>query len=732
MESVKEYDKKIVNKYRGVLRTCHADLTREDLKEIRKAFNLCYESTVYAEPFLGDIFMLYPLSVGRIISSELGLGPKSIISSFLYPCVKHGYLDMEIVKNNFKHPVPAVVESLVRISSYDKLNNVAQADHFRKLILSVSKDLRVILVKLSERLWIMRHLHRFTSHTRLVIAKEVSHIYAPLAHRFGLYIIKTELDDLALRYLEPEPYKMIERKLKDTTSKRNRFIRKFVEPIKSDLNRLGFDYEIKGRTKSVYSIWNKMKKQDVEFDEVYDIFAIRIILNTQLRDEKTDCWAVYSLVSNHYQPNPGRMRDWISIPKSNGYESLHTTVLVPGGKWVEVQIRTKRMDEIAEKGLAAHWRYKEGGEEDMKFEKWIASIRDIIEASNEDTLSLIENVDLQAYEDEVFVFTPKGELKKYPQGAIVLDFAFDIHTDIGATCTGAKVNNINVPIRYELKNGDEVEIITAKSQKPKIEWLDIVKTSRAKSKIKQIVLKDKNKDAEVGKEILARRCKNWKIDLTDTTLHKLLKKFGFENAVDFYLAIANGRLDLSELKKHVRNETEHLPDAQSKPLPNQLVKLKNTEKKDHILIDDLSDRVDYKLAQCCKPVFGDPILGFVSVSEGIKIHRNNCINISQLKEKYPYRIVNVSWTKSEKKTKYPTVISINGYDDMGLVNRISSIISQELKVEMQSISFESKNGIFSGKITILVHDTDYLDVLIEKIRKIKGVLNVSRYEETGV
>lgn len=729
MEVSKEYDTRIVNKYRGVLRTCHAALSKEDIRDIRKTFNLCYESTQLADPFLGESFILYPLSVGRIISSELGLGSQSIISAFLYPCVKHGYLTMEDVRKHFSHPIPDVVESLVRISSYDKHNNIAQADHFRKLIVSVSRDLRVILIKLSERLWIMRHLHRFTKRAQDAIASEVAHVYAPLAHRFGLYKLKTELDDLSLQFQEPERYQYIERKLKETTAKRNRFIRKFTEPIRIDLDRLGFDYEIKGRTKSVYSIWNKMKKQEVEFDEVYDIFAIRIILNTSLRDEKTDCWAVYSLVTNHYQPNPGRMRDWISIPKSNGYESLHTTVLVPGGKWVEVQIRTSRMDEIAEKGLAAHWKYK-GGAEDLKFEKWIASIRDIIEETKEDSLSIVENVDLQAYEEEVFVFTPKGELKKYPQGAVVLDFAFDIHSDIGACCTGARVNNMNVPIRYELKNGDEVEIITARTQKPKTEWLDIVKTSRAKAKIKQIIRKEKFSEAEVGKEIFSRRCKNWKLDITDTLMNGLLKKFTFSHAVDFYLAIANGRLDLSEVKKYMITLSEESKEHPAEfHEPQKLVKVKTPKENEYILVDELTGRVDYKLAQCCNPVMGDVILGFVSVSEGIKIHRKNCLNVQHLKSQYPYRILQAKWTGTQCDVKYPTTLEVNGYDDMGLVNRISSLISQEFKIEMQSIAFESKNGLFYGKITILVSDTNYLDKLILHIRKLKGIIRIVRHEE---
>ncbi len=724
---------KIVSRYRTILKAVKGDLSKKEVGEIRKAMNRALDLSQGKPDFLGEAYVFYPMGIARILAKEIGLGRMTLISAFLYLFVKEGRLSLADIKEEFGEQIHTIVDGLVQIPVADSSLSIMQAENFRQFIFTVSKDVRVILIKLAERLYIMRRLHRFNTVQQKAVAEEVSVLYAPLAHRLGLYQIKTELEDLALKYQEPEVFKSIEAKLKKTTSRRNKFIRKFIEPIKEQLLKEHFDFEIQTRAKSIHSIWNKMKSQDVEFEEVYDLFAIRIILHNTLKDEKSDCWSVYSVVTNIYQPNPRRLRDWISVPKSNGYESLHTTVVGPGGKWVEVQIRTERMNEVAEKGLAAHWKYK-GGNDNQRLESWMNRVREFLESAETES-DLVDQMKLNIYDDEVFVFTPKGDLRKYPKGASVLDFAFDIHSDIGAACTGAKINNRNVPIRHRLHNGDQIEIMTSKTQKPKSDWLEYVITSKAKTKIKQLLRQDQLKEAENGQEMIKRRFKNWKISYNDVNINKLLAFFKLSKAVDLYYNVAVGKIEITEIKEVFDKENgdfHALPNAKEVEHNIEVDKpLKKASTDDFLIIDNQIENVDYKLAKCCNPIMGDPIFGFVTVSEGIKIHRKNCPNAQQLLLRYPYRVVNARWTEADGKASamYETKIRITGYDDMGIVNNISNIISKDLRVYMRSVSFDSNNGLFDGKISLLVKDKEHLTSLMDKIANVKGVNDVVRYED---
>ncbi len=720
--------KRIVNKFRGLIRDSRPHIDSEGQKVVRRAFQIAAELSINKARKLDNPFILYPLGIARIAAREIGLGPKSIASSILYYFYKEGDISKNKIKLHFGSKVLSLVEGLSRIDDIDTQNGTMQADNFRKLLLSISSDIRVILIKLAERLYVMRKLIKSPREEWKHIAEESTMLYAPLAHRLGLYTMKTELEDIALKYIEPGVYNTLENKIKKTTAKRTRYIHRFIKPIKETLTKQGYSYEIKGRTKSISSIWHKMKKKQVEFDEVYDLFAVRIILKGLKTDEKTACWNVYSMITNTYQPNPRRLRDWISIPKSNGYESLHTTVIGPGGKWVEVQIRTERMNEIAEKGLAAHWGYK-GGKRDGNLDKWLNKIRDVLESTEQQS---IDDIKLSLYTEEIFAFTPKGELKKFPKGASVLDFAFDIHSDIGYTCTGARVNNRIVPIRYIINNGDKVEIITAKTQRPKLDWLDIVVTSKAKTKIKEGLKKEKFTEAESGKEMIKRRFKNWKIPYDDKNLNKLLEHYQYNNLTNLYFDVARGKIEMNQIKNllvgHEEQETarqNEKPDINIEPIQ----KSKLAKQDDYLVIDENINNVDYKLAKCCNPVFGDKIFGFVTVSEGIKIHRENCPNAQQLLSKYEYRVVKARWTRKKDHGMYTAVVDLSGMDNFGIVNNISTVLSQELKINMNSIAIDSDNGMFEGSISVMVKDREHLESLMKRLNKVNGVLKVKRHED---
>jgi guanosine-3',5'-bis(diphosphate) 3'-pyrophosphohydrolase len=717
----------MTNKYRGLLRVSRNLLNNEGIKEVRKAFKLAYEASRDHPPVNGEPYINHCIAIARICAEEIGLGRTTIICSLLYNCVHDGHISVSEIKKNFGNNIAAIIGDLSRISSIDTKNTADQAENFRKLLLSLVTDVQVILVKLAERLQVMRTLPAYPETLHFSIATETFYLYAPLGHRLGLYNLKSELEDISLKYTDPVSYNAISRKLEETASARNKFIREFIQPIKDELAKQELQFEIKGRLKSVYSIYNKMRKQGVEFEEVYDIFAIRIILDTDIKSEKADCWRVYSVVTDLYQPNPLRMRDWISVPKSNGYESLHTTVVTSSGKWVEVQIRTERMNEIAEKGLAAHWKYK-GGQVDQGLDGWLAEVREVLEAPESEANDFLDTLKPSLYSKEIFVFTPSGDLKKLPVEATVLDFAFDIHSNLGSACVGAKVNNKSVPIRHVLHNGDKVEILTSKAQKPKSDWLSFVVTSKAKNKIKTFLKEELQKSAEQGKEILLRRLRNWKLEFNDNNLKKLLKYYKLKSVTDLYAAIADEKLDVSECKELLQDKPEGIktPEKIEEEVIEKIIKTHSPRSDDFLVIDEKLDNLDYKLSKCCSPIFGDPIFGFVTINEGVKIHRVNCPNAEYIISKFGYRVVKARWTRTDGSALYQADIKVVGIDDIGLVSRISDVISKDLKVNMRSMSMNKNDGMFEGFITLFVKDTEHLDTLINKLKKVKGVLSANR------
>ena len=723
----------IVNKYRGLLRFCRRCLGPDEQRHIRKAFNIALNAHLLKKRDSGDPYIVHPLAVARIAVEEIGLGATSVIAALLHETVKEGVNNFQDIEITFGNPVRNIVEGLTKMSGLSAMNTSMQAENFRKLLLTFSTDVRVILLKLADRLENMRNLEHSSLERQILASSEVFYLYAPLAHRLGLYTIKSEMEDLSMKYTNPEIYTDILNKLRNTTTARNRFIREFTEPLKKELSQQGFNYEIKGRTKSVYSIWNKMKKQQAEFSEVYDIFAIRIILDSELKDEKPDCWRVYSVVTDFYQPNTNRMRDWISVPKSNGYESLHTTVVGPGGKFVEVQIRTRRMDEIAEKGLAAHWKYKDGAPE-KGLGEWLTHIREILENPEPSALEFVDNFKLNLYSEEVFVFTPNGDLKRFPAGATVLDFAFEIHTDVGSQCLGAKVNGRNVPIKQVLQNGDQISIHTSKNQTPKIDWLNWVVTAKARTKIKLSLKEAKQVDSDAGKELLNRRLKNWKIELPDKIKTKILKHFKVKTSFDFYYLIGTGRIDPAEVKVLIiklDNREKNIIDTASvvKEITDESISVRQTDKSPDILIIDKNlNNIDYKFAPCCNPVFGDQIFGFVSVTGGIKIHRISCPNAPSMLSRYDYRIVKAQWTSSTETTSFQVMIKLSGIDEVGIVNKISDVVSKDLKMTLRSISIDSRDGMFEGVIRVIIKNKSQLDLLIHKLNRVKAVLKAARLD----
>lgn len=718
--------KQLVNRYRGLLRACKNNVSTDDKRLTSKAFKEIVGLYQEKRSSNGEPYVFHIINVARICIDDIGLGGTSIIAALLYETITDKLRNIVEIEKHYSPTIATIVDGLNKLASLDLKNPVSQADNFRELILTLSNDARVILIKLADRLEKMRSLSGIQKSTQLKIAWETFHLYAPLAHRLGLYRLKSELEDLAMKYTNEEDYKKILKKLKNTTARRNKFIKDFIEPIESELKKRNLDFEIKGRPKAVYSIWKKMQKQGVGFDEVYDVFAIRVILNSPPQNEKSDCWQVYSIITDSWHPNPERLRDWISVPKSNGYESLHTTVVGPEGKWVEVQIRSKRMDDVAERGLAAHWKYK-GIKQDKGLDQWVSKVRELLETPSNTPEDLVDHFKLNLYQKEIFAFTPNGDLKKYPQGATVLDFAFDIHSDIGSKCVGAKVNGRNVPIKQILQNGDVVEIITSKNQRPKTDWLQIVVTGKAKAKIKQCLREEKNKQLSIGKEMLFRRLKNWKISDTDEAVNILRKHLKLKNSAMLFEYISLEKVNLSDLKSILiqPEKQEIVPEVVDEKKPKTQEKSKSIST-DYLVIDEKLVNIDYKLAKCCNPIFGDSIFGFVTIKDGIKIHRTNCPNAAQLHEKYGYRIVNAKWKESKSEASFQTTIKVIGFDELGMINKISEIISKDLKVNMRSFSINSSNGLFEGRIQVYVTDTKHLDMLLYKLTKIKGVQKAIR------
>lgn len=723
----------ITRRYRSLLRASARSRSAADRKRLRKAFDVSVEAHKDMRRKSGEPYIYHPIAVAKIVAEEIGLDTISIVCALLHDTVEDTYITLEDIESMFGKKEKQIIDGLTKISGVFDQTSSAQAENFRKMLLTLSDDVRVILIKLADRLHNMRTLDSMAREKQLKIASETLFMYAPLAHRLGLYNIKTELEDLSLKYTEPEAYNEIQTKLQKTQAVRTRFVNKFMVPIKKELEKEGFEFEIKGRTKSVFSIWNKMQNKQVSFEEIYDVFAIRIIIDSAPKSEKADAWKVYSVVTDFYQPNPDRLRDWISIPKGNGYESLHTTVMSPTGKWVEVQIRSRRMDEIAEKGFAAHWKYKEGDEKasENNLDHWLAQIRDVLESDSDDALEFIDNFKLNLFSEEIYIFTPNGDLKTLPKSSTALDFAYHIHSQIGDSCIGAKVNHRLVPLSHELKSGDQVEILTSKKQKPKEDWLRYVVTASAKQKIRQALKEEKKQVAGMGKEMIERKFKALGVTFESPNLIELENYFGVQSTIELYFQIAKGRFDLKKLKGykvengriHFDKNTPEQPTRKDEPKLSTPVPGKH----DTLLIGDDNQSMEYTLANCCNPIPGDEVFGFVTVSDGIKIHRTNCPNAEHLMSHFAYRIIRARWASKEL-TQFEVGIRFTGIDDMGLVNKITSIISSNMHVNMKSISFESNDGIFEGKVRVLVHDTDHLSSLMEKLRNVEEVLTVDRAE----
>ena len=720
--------KEILNAFRGLLRALK-DRTKEDTAIIRKAFDVAVDAHKEMRRKSGEPYIFHPIAVARICVDEMGLGATAVVCALLHDTVEDTHITLEDVEDLFGEKVRLIIDGLTKIPEVFDENASVQAENFRKMILTISDDIRVVLIKLADRLHNMRTLASMRQDKQIKIASETKFLYAPLAHRLGIYTVKNELEDLAFRYTEPDIYQDIQTKLKSTKDVRDRFVRKFVNPIREALTQEGYIYKVKVRTKSISSIARKIKTKGVPFEEVYDIFAIRIIVETPPEFEKPDCWRIYSIVTDFYQPSPDRLRDWISTPRANGYESLHTTVMSPTGKWVEVQIRSSRMDEIAEKGLAAHYRYKESKSNESKFDRWISEIRDLMESPDVSAMDFINEFKLNLFTEEIYIFTPKGDLRVLPTSSTILDFAYDIHTDIGDKCIGAKVNNKLMPLSYELQSGDQVAIITSSKQKPNEEWLKFVATARAKQKIKSSLNEERKIIAKDGKEILTRKFKQHNIRFIGDNVTVLEKYYKISTATELYFQVAKGKIDLSKLRE-IENKAGILNLEKKIAKPRKARKRdsaisKVNQKADTIIIGEDFKDIDYRMAACCSPIPGDDVFGFITISEGIKIHRYNCSNAEHLMSKMAYRCIKARWKSKERKENLASIV-VRGIDRMGIVNRITEIISNQHNINMKSISFETEDGIFEGNMKVMVYDTEHLNQLMTKFEQVEGVQRVSR------
>ena len=738
MKDYSESDKKIILKsYRGLLRASKKfRTTPEDTAYIRKAFNYAADAHRSMRRKSGEPYITHPIAVARICTEEIGLGATSIACALLHDTVEDTDVTLEDIETIFGRREKRIIDGLTKISGAFDLTTSDQAENFRKMILTLPDDVRVIFIKLADRLHNMRTLGSMRKDKQLKIASETLFLYAPLAHRLGLNAVKTELEDLALKFKEPEAYNEISVKLRKSQEIRARFISQFISPLKKELDKTGLEYTIKGRPKSVYSIYNKIKKKKVTFEEIYDLFAVRIILHSKPEDEKTDCWRVYSIITDFYRPNPDRLRDWITNPRSNGYESLHTTVMSPTGKWVEVQVRTERMDEIAEKGMAAHWKYKDSKKKlENKFDSWINKIRDLVENNETDTLDFIDDFKLNLYAEEIYVFTPNGELRTLPKNATALDFAFEIHGDIGKKCIGAKVNFKLVPLSHELSSGDQVEIITSNKQMPKEAWLEFVVTSKARTNIKQSLKEEQKQIAEMGKEMLKRKFSALKVNYTDKNVSELLKLYEFKTQLDLNYQIAKGKIDLSKIKNLVvkgGNLKFEKSKSKEKEKDNKITEIREIISsfggktgESIILGDESLKQVDYTIAKCCSPIPGDEVFGFLTINEGIKIHRTSCPNAVQLMSNYAYRVLKAKW-KSQTLKEFSVGVEFTGIDGMGILHSLTSLVTSSLNINIKSLNIDSDDGFFKGELKALVHDTIHLEDLMRKMEKIEGIKTVER------
>jgi GTP pyrophosphokinase len=721
----------ILRQYRRLLRTAKPYLKEGDARLIKKAFNTSLEAHKDMRRKSGEPYILHPLAVAQIVVEEIGLGTTGIVAALLHDVVEDTPWEIADVEREFGSKVARIVDGLTKISGVFEYGTSEQAENFRKMLLTLSEDVRVILIKLADRLHNMRTLDSMPRHKQLKISSETIYLYAPLAHRLGLYAIKTELEDLHLKYTDTEVYNELVNRVRQSRSARNRFIKEFVQPIDEELSAQGFAFEIKGRPKSIYSILKKMRKQNITFDEVYDLFAIRVILEVPQEQEKAACWQVYSIVTDFYQPNPDRLRDWVSTPKANGYESLHTTVMSRSGQWVEVQIRSRRMDDIAEKGYAAHWKYKDTGaiQPESTLEAWINKVREMLETNNSSALEFMDEFRQNLFVKEVYAFTPKGKLVILPDKATALDFAFDIHTHIGLQCLGAKVNQKLQPLSYQLRNGDQVEILTSQKQKPTEEWLQYVITSKARSRIKEWLRDDKRAKAEDGRFLVEKRLELLGIELSPENLNRLLAHFNTYNVLEFYYRIAIGQLDGREIKADLFSSAIEAPRPPSmlepKAFDHEVQKVRGVNA-NMLVIGEQTDKFDYSIAPCCNPIPGDDVFGF-ETEEGIVIHRTSCPKAVQMMSNYGNRIVRAKWT-DQLELAFLAGIRIKGSDRVGLVNDVTRIISNSLKVNMRSITIDSDDGMFEGQIMVFVNDTAHLNKLIQRLSRVNGVLVVQRFD----
>lgn len=741
--------KEILKRYRHLLKSAKPLLKDKDAKLIKKAFTMAADAHKDMRRKSGEPYIYHPIEVAQICVDEIGLGTTSIICALLHDVVEDTEISLKEIEAQFGPKVAVIIDGLTKTAGKFDMGTSGQAENFRKMLLTLSEDMRVILIKLADRLHNMRTLESMSREKQLKIASETIFIYAPLAHRLGLHAIKSELEDLYLKYAEPDAFYDIRDKLKATKTIRDRFVEKFIEPIKKSLTEEGYSFAIKGRPKSIYSIWNKMRKQKKPFEDIFDLFAVRIIMNSAgPKEEKSDCWHAYSIVTDHYTPNIDRLKDWLATPRANGYESLHITVMyrpegTDRGQWVEVQIRSKRMDDIAEKGVAAHWKYK-GNETKTTggINNWISQVREMIETTKDEKAAALEFLDDfrgNLFAEEVFAFTPKGDLRVLQRGATALDFAFDIHSEVGAHCIAAKVNGTLVPISQVLNNGDQVEIVTAKRQKPSEDWLKFVATSKAKARIKDLIKEENKRYVTDGRTIIEKRCKILRLEVTNELINQLRAYFNCKTPQDLYYRFGKQYIHVDEIKKFKQDKeakqnvlnkinTDNLQDG--KLLGKEIKKFHTDGGKDSdaLLIGEDMDKIDYTLAKCCNPIAGDDVFGFVTVNEGIKIHRTTCPNAAELLSKHGNRIIKAKWT-SQQKLAFLAGLRINGTDRVGIVNNVTQIISNELHINIRSISVETHEGIFEGHIKVYVNDTTHLEQLMRKLEAIDGIFKVARYDE---
>ena len=727
-----EEKKLILREYRALLRALKTKLKPGDKMLLRNAFEMAAEAHKTMRRKSGEPYILHPLAVAKICVEEIGLGVRSTICALLHDTVEDTDLTLQDLTREFGSEIAKIVDGLTKISTVMDSNSSQQAENFKKILLTLTDDPRVILIKLADRLHNMRTMDSMKREKQLKISSETVYVYAPLAHRMGLYNIKTEMEDLAMKYMEPDTFKFIAQKLQDTKRERSRYINDFIKPIKENLDKTGFDFEIYGRPKSIHSIWNKIKKKGVAFEEVYDLFAIRIIVNAPPAKEKEECWKVYSIITDAYNPSPERLRDWLSNPKSNGYEALHTTVMGPQGKWVEVQIRTARMNDIAEKGLAAHWKYKEDTNDESRFDKWFHQIREALGSNDSNSLDFLQDFKTSFLAEEIYIYTPKGDIKMLPIGATALDFAFSVHTAVGSRTIGAKVNHKLVPISYKLRSGDQIEIITSAKQKPNPEWLNFVVTSKAKSKIKDSLKEEKRKVADDGKYVLQKKLEGMGAAMSVGNMEELCQYYKIHSSLDLWYDIATKKLDLKELKDftvHGDQLVAPKPVKPAEPKPAYDPDYKTPGKKDTelIIFGESSDKIMYTLANCCKPIPGDDVFGFVTTGEGLKIHRTNCPNAARLLANYGHRVVKTKWAKN-KEISFLTGLKIIGLDDVGVIHKITNLISGELRVNISAMTIEAHDGIFEGNVKVFVHDKDELEKLVQALLALEGIERVDRYD----